>query len=110
MSPWQNAVDGSAFQFLVVGTGHALTLVSNRPKLPKREPEWSDQGALTVAPSADAPPISAVLLAPTEDQVWLEERTRASTRGIWLGAQNSKPPTRAPCCRWLLRQDQPQPR
>src|SRR4249920_3317282 len=45
-----------------------------RPKLPKREPERSDQDALTVAPSVEAPPISGVLVAPTEDRVWLEER------------------------------------
>ncbi len=45
-----------------------------RPTLPKREPERSDQDALTVAPSAEAPPILSVLVAPTEDHAWLEER------------------------------------
>jgi hypothetical protein len=45
-----------------------------RAKLPKREPERSDQGALTVAPSADASPTFNALPAATQDQVWLEER------------------------------------
>lgn len=45
-----------------------------RPKLTKREPEWADQDALTVAPSAQAQAISSVLVAPEEDQAWLEER------------------------------------
>jgi hypothetical protein len=45
-----------------------------RPKLPKRETERSDYGALTVAPSADVPPIFNGPPAATEDQVWLEQR------------------------------------
>ncbi len=45
-----------------------------RPQLPKRDPERSDQEALTVAPSADAPPIFNGPPAATEDQVWLEQR------------------------------------
>jgi len=45
-----------------------------RAKLPKREPERCDREALTVAPSADAPPIFNAPPAATQDQVWLEER------------------------------------
>jgi hypothetical protein len=45
-----------------------------RPKLPKREPEWFDQGALTVAPSNDAPPTSNKPRSAEADQAWLDER------------------------------------
>ena len=45
-----------------------------RSKLPKRETERSDHGALTVAPSADAPPIFNGPPAATEDQIWLEQK------------------------------------
>lgn len=44
-----------------------------RPELPKREAEWFDQGALTVAPSNDAPPTSNKP-PPSGDQEWLDER------------------------------------
>src|SRR5260370_25819410 len=46
-----------------------------RPKLPQREPHWSDKGALTVAPSEDVPPQGPP--ASTEDQAWLMERLTA---------------------------------
>jgi hypothetical protein len=48
-----------------------------RPKLPEREPQWHDQGALTVAPLASPP--SAESLASNssdenQDELWLSER------------------------------------
>lgn len=45
-----------------------------RPQLPKRDADRTDRGALTVAPSPDAPPISNSPPAETEDQVWLDQR------------------------------------
>lgn len=46
-----------------------------RPKLPQRAPQWSDQGALTVAPSENATPQGPP--PSTEDQVWLQEKLAA---------------------------------
>ncbi|HMN47396.1 MAG TPA: hypothetical protein PKE27_22665 [Povalibacter sp.] len=45
-----------------------------RPKLPKREPEWFDQGALTVAPSNDVPPTSSKPPSSGMDGAWLAQR------------------------------------
>jgi hypothetical protein len=46
-----------------------------RPKLPKREPQWHDEGALTVAPSPEAPHVERS--SPEDarsDGAWLAER------------------------------------
>jgi hypothetical protein len=48
-----------------------------RPKLPERQPQWHDQGALTVAPLATPPstePLGSNRSDETQDEVWLGER------------------------------------
>jgi hypothetical protein len=67
-----------------------------RPKLPEREPQWHDPGALTVAPLASPP--SAESLASNssdenKDELWLSERI-AFEKPPENGIVVEQPPTR----------------